>query len=455
MGVFIQVDYTDIEGTPFKIEIADPDYTDGIITQVQGKATLSRPKVKTMDMLRGSTLKMQLLADTTNDYYKRLIETVGDKKLTVTFYKDGDVYWNGFIKPDGIVESFVTDRWIIIVQAVDGLGFIDNISFLNEDGNKYQGNLSEIDILKRCLVLTGQTMNFRVYYMNLFYTVDEDAPILTNTALKTTYVNTDRYVNDDQESTVFTVKEVMQSLLKKYGAFITQEDNIWHIVRLKDYFTTDTSIEYWEYDLDSSAIGSFTVDHRTSLGSHIDDYDPCHSGGNQQKNYKSALGAYKVYYEYGFRASILNNYKLYANDDLGDIDGWTISNINYFNFNLIETGVYQIIFKSYEGSYSDLTNAITSDDSNTINGGEIINLTINLSINQNNRILQQYCRIIFKGISGTDYYLNENGEWTLSSTNLRVFYYNRHLVIQIEFFASRLRKNWVQNLQNKGCSCFV
>ena len=431
MAIFIQVDFTDTEGTAYKIEFSDATYV-GAITQVQGRATLDYPKVKTMDMLRGSTLKIELEASITDTYYTRLIETVGDKKLPVTLYKDGAVFWNGFVKPDGIVESFVYDYWVISIQAIDGLGLIDNIKFLDADGEKYAGNMSELAILARCLELTGQTMNFHLYYFNLYYTTDDltDA-VITNKAIKTTYVNTDRYKKNDDKKAVFTVKEVLESLLKKYGAFVTQQNNSWHVVRLIDYWTGSAGIKYDIYTyLGVAVTGNLTIDPRTVLGSEIDSYYPHHAGGNQQKNYDVALGAYKVTYTYGTTPSIIQNQTLFANDNLGDIDSWTIINLTWFNFIAKDpttdypTGYYCCAFiaKNIFGGLSSAI-ALKTDITvpSTVSNNSSLTLDISAEVTQRNEYIIQYVQIALIGDGGTTYYLSGSGEWGTGVNKVKLF----------------------------------
>jgi len=437
MGVYIQVDFTDNEGTAFKIEISDPNYN-SYIRQVQGKAVLEYPRVKTMDMLRGSVLKMQLEASVTDNYQQRLYEVVGDKKLPVTLYKDGVVFWNGFIKPDGIVESFVSDYWIINIQAVDGLGLLDNIKFLDSSLNIYQGNFNELEILARCLELTGHDMNFRIHDLNLYFTVDNSDPTLSQEAIIDTYVNTDRYVNDDQNNTVFTAKEVLESILKKYGAFVTQQNGKWNIVRIIEFFTTSTSLAYTEYLIDGTQDSSGTIDPQQVLGSEINSFSPCHAGGNQQKNYKPSLGAYKVVYKYGFVASIIDNPKVYW-DSVTTISNWTYEDITFFDFTALQpaiggypSGYYQSEFLSIQRaeivvfgvSYNNFdTECLTSTTGVTseVDGAVGLKFSIKADIFQGNKTLGMFAQLKLIGDSGTDYYLNDNGEWTLSTAIVRIF----------------------------------
>lgn len=430
MGVFIQVDYTDTEGTAYKIEIADASYS-GTINQIGGYAVLEYPKIKTMDILRGSALNIQLEADTSSDYYLRLIETVGDKKLPVSFYRGGTLIWTGFIKPDGITESFVTDFWYINVQAVDGLGFLGNTKFLNSDNEVYQGSYSELELLTRCLQLTGQSLNFNIYDFNLYFSTEGDDPELTNRALFHTYVNTDRYVKKDEQESVFTVKDVLEALLKKYGAFICQQDNEWHIIRLIDYFTTETSVQKSLYDSDGVYQSVSTPDHRKTLGSDIDDYDPCHAEGNQRKTYNAALGAYKVFYEYGFVASLFENSKIYFDDGIGTIDGWTVADTSFFTFSEQDaipgypSGYYIGKFISKQRVASPLNTtitALTSDSSPiaSVESGDSLKINLKGSITQRNYGISMFMEIKLTGDSGTEYYLNTNGEWTLSQAYVKI-----------------------------------
>jgi len=419
----------------YEIEIYDPNYSSVIFT-IQGTAKITRPRVKTMDMLRGSSLNMQLEADTDSTYQEPLYSTVGDKQLPVLVTKDGIDFWNGWIKPDGIVESFVTDFWLINIQAVDGLGLLENIKFLNPDGDIYQGSMSELDILQRCIELTGATMNYRIYDLNMYFSVDDTDPVITQQALFDTYVNTDRYVKDDKKGSVFTVKEVLESLLKKYGCFITQQENKWHIVRIIDYYTDATSISFSEYDSDGVFISYGAVDPRTTLGSDIDGYNPCHAGANQQKNYNAALGGFKAYYEYGIVNSVLENPKMYFNDGVGDIDGWTVyDHATDWDFVLKDaipgwaSGYYEGQMLPQNSSTTDKT--IEYDHTTYDNDLDLdatlkikIEAFVNLDVGGLACVYGQKIRVTFIGDSGTPYYLNDTGEWTISVANIQLYKYN-------------------------------
>ena len=326
MAVRLEFQFTDPEAVIYKVEISDPAYT-GSIRQIQGSATLDYPKVKTMDMLRGSVLKMQLEANLDANYYRFLYETVGDAQLPVTLYRDGAVFWSGFIKPDGIVESFVNDYWIINVQAIDGLGYLENIKFKKENGELYRNSVKELALLARCLQITGQTLDFTLYDFDLYFSTEVFfPPTLSQKAIINTFSNTNRFFKEDDAESVFTAKDVLESILKKYGAYVTQQGGKWRVVRVESYFKSDETIAIEVFNSDGLSLGTGTENRQIVLGSQINGFYPHHANANQQKRYNVALTAYKVYYEYGLVKSIIANRKVRFNDDLGSIDEWEITN---------------------------------------------------------------------------------------------------------------------------------
>jgi hypothetical protein len=447
MGLFIETEYTNYAGDAFKIEIDVPDYS-GSVNVLQGKATLKRPKVKLMDSIRGSSLDIQLESTTsTASLFDTIIDTVGDRNISVNFYKDTVLIWSGFLKTEGITETFISDYWIVNLRAIDGLGFLDSIEYLDENGNPYQDDYSELDILTRCLQLTGQSLNFRIYVFNLFYSTDDTEPsIATQRALINTSVNTNRYVKNDKDNTIFTVKDVLESILKKYGAFICQQDNKWRIARVKDFYSaSDANFRtYNEYDSDGvlqSSPGD-AEDVRTTLGSDINGFDPCHAQVNQRKTIEAALGAYKAVYTYGFVKSIIDNYRIYW-DTSTTVDNWDIENINFFSvvaqdaIPSFPTGYFIGGFISQEldevnaiGIYLSNVDdpALTSVNTvnQTVQGGDILKINVKSTGVQRNRRLAMYFQVeLIANESSTVYYLSGRGEWGTDQSAIQIF--NRQL----------------------------
>tara|TARA_R110002020_G_scaffold297267_3_gene513037 strand:+ start:5284 stop:7269 length:1986 start_codon:yes stop_codon:yes gene_type:complete len=421
----IEVNFTDPEQNVYRIEINDPDFN-GAKTTVQGRATLSYPKTKTMEILRGSTLKMELEASTDTSYYSFLADTVGDAKLPVLLYRNGNIHWSGFIKPDGIVESFVNDYWILSVQALDGLGYLENTSFVKEDGFAFSGPMKELDILAKCLSLTGQELNFRLYDFNIYFTQFENiAPVINQTPITDTFINTDRFKQTDKSSSPFSVKEVLESLLKKYGAFVTQQDGVWNIVRLIDYFSKSITMQYFEFDVDGAYTGNTASPDRVfTLGSQINNFYPHHANANQQKYYTPSLGAYKALYKYGFVESVMLNSNLVFNNTDGDIDNWNLlspyGGPDYIEFRSTRDG-FQAVFETQKDENwlcleSDQSQRVEERDILTIEAETVFDVRV-LGTTEHRAFIQLI------GDDGINYYLNDENpaKWGTDQTAVRFF----------------------------------
>ena len=436
MAKRLRVKFTDPEGVFYEIKISDPNYTSTFVREVQGTAVLEYPKVNTMDMLRGSVLKMQLEASVDIQYYSFLYNTVGDAQLGVELFRDNLIFWKGFIKPDGIVESFVNDYWIINVQAIDGLGYLENIKFKDANGDLYQGGVKELDLLARCLQITGQTFDFRLYDFDLYFTVlGKTAPTLSQRAIINTYSNTNRFFKEDDSSSVFTAKEVLESLLKKYGAYVTQQNGVWHIVRIASYFNESSTINYDSYNSDGTIIGSFVESKQIILGSQINGFYPHHASANQQKNYNVALTAYKVYYQYGFVKSIIANRKVRFNDELGNIDDWVITNgrESFFRYEFENDDPNFYPSGYYLGRMTSIIDQMWLALKTNPTIPNIVKSGSNLSIEIKNKTkwlyrIEQFVNIVLIGDDGIRYYLradqdNNVAAWGEDIQAIRVFEY--------------------------------
>ena len=421
----IEVNFTDPEENIYRIEINDPDF-EGTKRTVQGRATLSYPTTKTMDVLRGSTLKMELEASNDTSYYSFLVEKVGDAKLPVILYRNGNIHWSGFIKPDGVLESMVNDYWILNVQAIDGLGYLENTSFIKDNGDSYSGPMKELDILARCLNLTGQEINFRLYDFNIYFTQFENiAPVISQTPITDTYINTDRFKQTDNEASPFNAKEVLESLLKKYGAYVTQQDGVWNVVRLIDYFSKSITMQYFEFYFNGVYTGNTDSPDRVfTLGSQINNFYPHHANANQQKYYKTSLGAYKVLYKYGFVESVMLNSNLIFNNADGDIDNWrTLSPYggpNYIEYNSIRDG-FQAVFKTQKDENwlcleSVQSQKVKAFDILTIEAETVFEVRV-LGTTEHRAFIQLI------GEDGINYFLNDESpaKWSTDQTAVRFF----------------------------------
>jgi hypothetical protein len=299
--------------TGFSVFIYEKDY-EGVSTEIFGKVSFDKGSVKDiLDPIRGTGLSLQLQADS-NLTFEEFSEA-DEKTYMVTVTKNNQTFFKGFLKPDGITQSFVQDIWIINLDFVDGLGVLKDLAFVNSAGNNFVGKLSMFQIIEACLARTELVMsiNSSVKLKYLGYSG-------TN-ILKDTYLNADRFYKKDAQAstggTTMTCEEVLNSVLNIVSACITQQDGAWWIYRPNEF---DGNVVWTNNTTDTT----FTKNLSISLGSQIDNFYPHHCNGNQQIETKGAVSAYRINYKYGFKSGILLNPTLIHDSNL-IFEDWTKS----------------------------------------------------------------------------------------------------------------------------------
>lgn len=301
------------ETTGFSVFIYEKDYT-GASTEIKGKISFDKGSVKDiLEPIRGTGLSLQLQADSNLTFDE--FSEADEKTYTVAVTKNGSVFFQGFLKPDGITQSFVQDLWIVNLDFVDGLGVLKDLAFVNSAGNNFVGKLSMFEIIQGCLARTGLTMtiNSSVKLKYLGYT---GANILNDT-----YLNADRFFKIDaqasQGGTTMPCEEVLNSVLNIISACITQQDGSWWVYRPNEF---EDNVVF----LNHSTFRTFTKNLSITVGSQIDNFYPHHCNGNQQIETKGAISAYRINYKYGFKSGILLNPDLKHDSDLV-FENWTMS----------------------------------------------------------------------------------------------------------------------------------
>jgi hypothetical protein len=176
--------------------------------------------------LRGSECTLNLIA--TEDFQLEDLYTENERNWLVQILRNGSIIWNGFIIPDGCQESFAFTPYTIQVNAVDGLGILKNLSFVENDGNFFLGKKSWIEIIYGCLNRLG-IPNMDIYTCVNIYEVtmtESDA----NDPLALSYVNAERFLKDDQINPM-NCQEVLQAVLQQWTACIIQSEGHWYIYR--------------------------------------------------------------------------------------------------------------------------------------------------------------------------------------------------------------------------------
>jgi len=292
--------------------------------EIQGKVFLDYSTTDDpLESIRGHGLRVELEANenlTFKDLYSE-----EQKKFGVVYYRNSIVIFNGWLNPEGWFEDYVSEKWVVSFDCIDGLGYLKDLSFVDSSGFPFTGKKTMLDVISKALERTGLTHNINVdidiYYTGLATTVN----ILANT-----YVNTSRYVKDDGE-TITSCEEVLRDILEPFAACITAHNGEWFIYKPNQLFNNSTMTHY-RYDYLGTPLSpaTKTLDVAITIGSESLGFSPHHCSGNQSIRNLASLGAYRINYKYGQLKSLLENINLCSVGAV--IADWTILSNTYLTF---------------------------------------------------------------------------------------------------------------------------
>jgi len=392
---FIQNNYTG-----YLVQIFELGFT-GVSTEIFGKISFDKGSVdNVLDTIRGTGLNLQLEANPLLTFEE--FSEADERTYTVKVTNSTGTVFQGFLKPDGVTQSFVRDIWIVDLDFIDGLGSLKDLAFVKANGLNYTGKLSMFEVITACLARTGLVMTINTF-VDIHYLDYSGTNIL-----KDTYVNSDRFFKIDSETagggTTMTCEEVLNSVLNLFSACITQQDGYWWIYRPNEFIKNATFI-------DNSLNTTFTKNLYKKIGSQIDNYYPHHCGGNQQIQTKGAISAYRLNYKYGFKSGILLNPNLHHDTAL-IFDYWVKAS-NLYGFILINDINDDMGLKMYTRWILDYPfhREILRSQSIGILAGSQIDLKVELSSSSN---ITSY--FAFSIVRSDGFWASDDGSWKNTET---------------------------------------
>lgn len=317
--------------------------------EVSGSATYDKGSIKDhLDTIRGTGLTLELEATSLvalEDLYSE-----NEQDFTVRLYKNNKLIFYGYLKPDGVFQSFTRDVWTISLDCVDGLGALNNLSFVQSNGTNFIGKMKAIDIIYYCLKRSGISLSINTCINTLYdgLTPTDNLDILTKIKL-----NADRFVKVDND-TIMSCEEVLKSVLDIFCAVITQRDAEWYIYKPNELYDNGYAL-FRRYDVNNVYAGNKTINFNQVLGSQIDNFYPHHCSGNQKIEIKGGISAFRLGYKYGFVSGLLPNPSLIHDGSL-NYEGWVVED----GFNLINDPTKLDGFIIRNSTFGNTTNIVKS-----------------------------------------------------------------------------------------------
>src|SRR6478735_3446363 len=310
-------EYKNLANDDYRFEIYQIGFT-GSSKEITGRASIQKASSKDhLDPVRGTSVNIMLEASV--DFTLQDLYSQNELDFPVKFYRNSKLIFRGFLNPDGVFQSFTRDIWQINLSCVDGLGAIDNLSFVKETGLRFIGKMNSQDIIFNCLRRTGMLQKINTS-VNIFYEGYEDLP--NKNIFESVVLNTDRFIKEDDD-TIMSCGDVLRSILDIFNACITQEDGEWYIYRPNELFQ-NAYVDFKKYDISNIYTNTIKKNLNKTLGSQINNFYPHHCGGDQTIQIKGGISAFRINYKYGFDKGVLNNGSLFHTDDL-DYPFWTVN----------------------------------------------------------------------------------------------------------------------------------
>lgn len=398
------LEYNDVMNVSHRLEIYDDAFS-GTETEINGNVFLEAASViNPLEAIRGSALRVQLHANTSltfDDLYSE-----NQKSIPIIYQRDSVEKFKGWLTPDGWYEDFVKNEWLVSFDCVDGLGYLENLSFVDNDtGLQIIGYKTMLEVISLALIRTGVQQNINVD-IQVFYTgLADTVSILENATLIS-----DRYIKEDGD-TIMSCENVLRDILEPFGACITSRDGEWFIYK-PNQLVTSPILSYFRYDYLGVALSptTSTKDISFNLRSNVNGFYPHHSGENQRIAIKGSIGAYRINYKYGNAKSLIANTKLCTDDSI-TISEWVILSNTNMTFPVEnDCGVSLNVVANGTGVANIETNTIP------LTALDILDIKLKLYSSRYPFDLETYFRYQVTLDDGVDiYYLHTQMNWVLNT----------------------------------------
>ena len=171
-------------------------------------------------VIRGRGCTINLLSDTDMKFFEGL-KHIDPQEFKYIHKLNGSVIGIGYLNSDMYSEPYdQTTNYIISTTGNDGFSLMDRFRFLQSDETKYVGLKSKWELIQICLNKVG--LSYNDIRIKLATTFADFSGAADSTILHESYVNCANFY--DEDGLAMTMREVIESILAPYGAFIVQDN---------------------------------------------------------------------------------------------------------------------------------------------------------------------------------------------------------------------------------------
>lgn len=243
----------------------DSDVVYEAITGHKSPFVLELPEIKhKFQVVRGKGCTVNLLSESDMKFFNSLYH-VDPQEFMVKHYrgdKNGDPDFFGYLNAEMMTEPYDFDRnYQVTFTCNDGFSLMDRFSFVQSDGTNYTGIKSKFEILQ--IIFAKIALPYDQYRIALSTTFADFSGAADSTILHESYVDCSNFYNEDPAP--MSLREVVESILAPYGAFITAQDGHIYITDINT-IAAGGNITYKQFGLTSgNYVGTVIVNNEKSI----------------------------------------------------------------------------------------------------------------------------------------------------------------------------------------------
>jgi hypothetical protein len=182
--------------------------------------------------VRGTGCQINLVSQTNMQFIG--LYTARMQEYQIRHYINSVLNWCGWLDSELYTEPFDDiDGYTVSFSGSDGFALLDRMNYLQADGSKFTGISTQFDVLK--FILEKLNIPLLNTYIYLSTAVTGATTTGGQTAFDVTHVMNANFYNEDGEPE--TLRKVLESILRPYGAFITQANGCLFITDVQQIST--------------------------------------------------------------------------------------------------------------------------------------------------------------------------------------------------------------------------